>query len=93
MTETRDALWVGPVFQKSAVADAMIAAIRQLNQNVKVQDRGAYTRVSVLGRCVLRRQAAEQHLGRPLKFPSDLEKVMPSFEGRLRVDEEAAEWN
>jgi hypothetical protein len=37
--------WVGPVLQAGAVADAMIAAIKQLNAEAVVVDRGAYRRV------------------------------------------------
>jgi hypothetical protein len=41
---------------------------------------------------VVTRQAIEQQLGRPVLLPADLELVMPSFKGRLRIDAERAVW-
>jgi hypothetical protein len=87
---TRD--YVGPVLQAGVVAEAVIAAIRQLNSTVVVLDRGAYQRVLVPGRCVITRVAVEAHLGRPLRFPGDLEKIMPAFQGSFTVSEAEATW-
>jgi MmoB/DmpM family len=83
---------VGPVLQAGAVADAVIAAIKQLNGAVVVFDRGAYQRVLVPGRCVVTRAAVEAHLGRSVCFPGDLEKVMPAFQGSFSVSEVEAVW-
>jgi toluene monooxygenase system protein D len=83
---------VGPVLQTGAVADAIIAAITQLNAEAVVIDRGAYRRVSVLQRCLVTRAAMEEQLGRPVHFPADLETVMPAFKGRLTVSEDQAVW-
>jgi MmoB/DmpM family len=83
---------VGPVLRSGSVADAVIAAIRQHHAETVVVDRGAYRRVLVPGRCVVTRVAIEAHLGRPVRFPGDLEKVMPAFQGRFTVSEERAVW-
>jgi toluene monooxygenase system protein D len=84
--------YVGPVLQAGVVAEAVIAAIRQLNSTVVVLDRGAYQRVLVPQRCVITRMAVEAHLGRPLRFPGDLEKIMPAFQGSFTVSEAEAAW-
>jgi hypothetical protein len=38
---------VGPVLQADAVSDAIVAAIKDLNQDALVVDRGAYLRILV----------------------------------------------
>lgn len=83
---------VGPVLVSGDVADAIILAIKQLNRNVIVQDRGAYLRVSVPKQCTLVRGVIEEKLGRSLVFPGDLELVMLSFQGKLTVSEDKAVW-
>jgi hypothetical protein len=83
---------VGPVLEHGETARAIIAAIRETNADVEVMDRGAYLRVRVPGRCVMAREAVERALGRPFVLPGDLEAVMPSFMGRLHMDEEQAVW-
>jgi nitrite reductase/ring-hydroxylating ferredoxin subunit len=84
---------VGPVLRAGATADALVAAIRELNDGVAVLDRGSYRRVTVPGRCRLTREAIERHIGRSFRLPADLEIVMPSFEGRLTIDEGSATWS
>jgi hypothetical protein len=86
------ALAVGPVLTKGRRAEAVVAAIRELNENTVVVDRGAYLRVSVPISCTVTRQAIERHTGEPFLFPSDLEMIMPSFKGRLAIDEDVAVW-
>ena len=83
---------VGPVLEASELGLAVLAAIRSLNAQVLVQDRGAYLRVSSPRRCVVTRRAIEHELGRPVRLPGDLELAMPSFKGRLRIDAEGAVW-
>jgi toluene monooxygenase system protein D len=83
---------VGPVLLAGAVTDAVVRAIKDLNENASVLDRGSYVRVSVPGRCVLTREAVEGHLGREFRLPMDLELVMPSFSGAFSVDERGAVW-
>jgi hypothetical protein len=78
---------------KGRRADAVVAAIRELNQNAEVVDRGAYLRISVPGSCTVTRRAIEKHTGEPFVFPSDLEMIMPSFQGRLSLTEDVAVWS
>jgi hypothetical protein len=85
--------WVGPVLTKGRRAEAVVAAIRELNENAQVIDRGAYLRISVPVSCTVTRQAIEKHAGEPFVFPSDLEMIMPSFKGRLALTEDVAVWN
>src|SRR5713101_6034647 len=75
---------VGPVLQSGPVANAIIAAIKDLNQDVMVVDRGAYVRVLVPRCCVVARSAIENHLGRSFRFPGELEMVMSAFKGLLQ---------
>ena|SRR5579872_6159453 len=83
---------VGPVLQSGAVANAIIAAIKDLNQDVVVMDRGAYVRVLVPGCCVVTRSAIEKHLGRSFRFPGELETVMSAFKGSLQLNQDDAAW-
>jgi len=85
--------WVGPVLQAGPVADAVIAAIRELNAGVEIVDRGSYLRVLCPRRCRVTRAALERHRGGPFQLPVDLELVMPSFKGRLSMSEEEACWD
>jgi toluene monooxygenase system protein D len=89
-TETYDR--VGPVLQSGAVATAIIAAIKDLNQDVMVVDRGAYVRVLVPRCCVVTRSAIEKHLGRSFRFPGELEIVMSAFKGSLELNQSDAAW-
>ncbi len=82
----------GPVLLPSEVGLAVLRAIRADNPAVEVQDRGAYLRVVAPERCVARRHAIELALGRPFRLPGDLEQVMPSFKGTLRLDAEEVVW-
>jgi hypothetical protein len=84
---------VGPVLEASPTGRAVLLAIEDLNGDVGVEDRVAYLRVQVRGRCVVTREAIEQRLGRPFRLPMDLEAIMPAFKGMLLVDEDRAEWS
>jgi MmoB/DmpM family len=55
MMEDADGVYdrVGPVLQSGSVANAIVAAIKDLNQDVLVVDRGAYVRVLVPHCCVV----------------------------------------
>ena len=66
--------------------------IRDLNSDVLVLDRGAYLRVLVRQRCVVTRHAIEEHLGRRVRFPGELETVMSAFKGALQLSEDEAIW-
>jgi hypothetical protein len=83
---------VGPVLVDGDVSRAVIAAIRELNDDVSVQDRGAYLRVEVPCRCIVTRAAIERATGRPFQLPGDLERIMPSFKGKLSIAEDSATW-
>jgi toluene monooxygenase system protein D len=83
---------VGPVLQVGTVTNAIIAAIRDLNEDVMVVDRGAYVRVLVPQCCVVTRLAIEKHLGRPIRFPGELETVMSAFKGSLQLNQDDAAW-
>jgi toluene monooxygenase system protein D len=83
---------VGPVLQAGALTDAIVAAIRDLNQDVVVVDRGAYLRLLVPVKCVVTRDSIEKHLGRPVRFPGELETVMSAFKGSIRMNQDEAVW-
>jgi hypothetical protein len=85
--------WVGPVFQKGGVTDMVVAAIRELNAEARIIDRGAYVRVLSPRRCLVTREAIERHAGESFRMPSDLELIMSSFKGRFEVSEEEAVWD
>jgi len=84
---------VGPVLEASEVGHAIVAAIREANPGATVVDRGAYLRVLVPGRCVVRRDAIARLLGRPFRLPGDLELVMPSFKGRIAIGDDEVVWS
>jgi toluene monooxygenase system protein D len=85
--------WVGPVLQVGPVADSVIAAIRELNTDVEIVDRGSYLRVLCPRRCRVTRAAVERHRGAAFRLPVDLESVMSSFKGRLSISEDEACWD
>jgi hypothetical protein len=83
---------VGPVLDAGDIGTAIAAAILSAYPDAVIQDRGAYLRVRVPRRCTISRAAIEAALGRPFHLPSDLEQVMPSFQGRFAVSEAEASW-
>jgi toluene monooxygenase system protein D len=83
---------VGPVLQAGALANAIVAAIRDLNSHVTVVDRGAYLRVLAPQTCIVTRISIENHLGRPMRFPGELETVMAAFKGAIRLTQDEAVW-
>ena len=83
---------IGPILEANDVGRAVIAAIREQHADVEVQDRGSYLRVLAAVRCAASRQAVERILGRPFRLPSDLEMIMPSFQGTFSVTEDEAVW-
>jgi toluene monooxygenase system protein D len=83
---------VGPVLQAGPLGAAVVEAIRALNAEVRVVDRGAYLRVLCPGRCVVTRSAIEERTGSSFRLPGDLELVMSSFKGRFTVDDDEARW-
>jgi toluene monooxygenase system protein D len=83
---------VGPVLTTGLCADAIVTAIQEENADVSVQNHAGYLRVLVPQRCRVTAAAIERALGRPFLLPRDLESVMPSFKGRMRVDQLSATW-
>jgi len=83
---------VGPVLQAGVLTEAIVAAIRDLNRDVEVIDRGGYLRVLVPHRCVVTRSAIEKHLGRSVRFPGELEIVMSAFKGTFKLTGDEAVW-
>jgi toluene monooxygenase system protein D len=83
---------VGPVLQAGALTNAIVAAIQELNAGVIVVDRGAYLRVLSPRTCMVTRISIENHLGRPMRFPGELETVMSAFKGVIRLTQDEALW-
>lgn len=83
---------VGPVLRSGDVASAIAEALRADNAVVELVDRGGYLRLSAPGRLLLRRASVEATLGRAFVLPGDLEQVLISFAGRMRVLSEQVEW-
>jgi toluene monooxygenase system protein D len=83
---------VGPVLQAGALTNAIVAAIRDLNTEVIVVDRGAYLRILAPRICMVTRVSIEKHLGRPVRFPGELETVMSAFKGAIQLTQDEAVW-
>jgi toluene monooxygenase system ferredoxin subunit len=83
---------VGPVLRADAAGRAVAAAIRDLNPDAQVFDRGAELRVLVPRACVVTRAAIEQRLGAPFRLPADLPAVTLAGEGTLSVTDAEARW-
>ena len=83
---------VGPVLHATPFARSVAAVIEEENMNVLVQDEGAYLRVLVPWVCRLSRAGLEAATGLAIRFPGDLELVMSSFTGVLRMTEDDAVW-
>ncbi len=83
---------VGPVLQAGPLADAIVAAIRDLNRDVIVVDRGAYVRVLAPRICTVTRASIEKHLGRQMRFPGELETVLSAFKGSIQLTQNEAVW-
>ena len=69
---------VGPILVKGELADAVAAAIRDLNDAVELQDRGGYVH-GRQDRCRVTREAVERHLGRSVVFPGSSRPACPPF--------------
>jgi hypothetical protein len=91
MTDTRIPS-VGPVLISGMCADAVVSAIRAENSAVEVLTQAGYLRVLVPGRCQVSATNIERALGRQFVLPRDLEQIMPSFKGKLRVNGASAVW-
>lgn len=83
---------VGPVLQTTALGRAIVAAIEEENDDVFVEDAGAYFRVFVPDVCRVSRAAIEEQLGRAVHLPGDLEVILSSFAGKTKMSEAGAVW-
>src|ERR1700693_3628333 len=83
---------VGPVLQAGALTNAIVAAVRDLNSEGIVVGRGSYLRVLAPRTCMVTRVSIEKHLGRPMRFPGELETVMSAFKGTIRLTQDEAVW-
>ncbi|HEV3191399.1 MAG TPA: MmoB/DmpM family protein, partial [Polyangiaceae bacterium] len=83
---------VGPVLIGRSGGHAVLEAIRRLNPSVEIHERGSYTRVLAPRRCMVTRSAIEDILGQSFDFRAELEIMMPSFKGRMRLDDDEAVW-
>jgi hypothetical protein len=84
--------WVGPVLQPGELSRAVVAALRELNPELEVVDRGGYLRVLAPGPCRLSAASVARHAGARFRLPSDLESIMSSFKGRLHITADEARW-
>jgi len=83
---------VGPVLQTTALGRAIVAAIEEENDDVFVNDAGAYFRVFVPDVCRVSREGIEEQLGRAVHLPGDLEVILSSFAGNIKMGETGAVW-
>ena len=84
--------FVGPVLTSTITGQAVADAIVAHNAGAVVSDHGGYLRGRVPERCIVTRRAIEGHLGATFSFPSDLERIMPSFAGRMTISDEGVQW-
>ena len=83
---------VGPVLHATPFARTVISAIRDENEQVVVQDEGAYLRVLVPRICRLSRTGLEAATGVTVRFPGELEVVLSSFTGVMKMTEDDVVW-
>jgi toluene monooxygenase system protein D len=83
---------VGPVLHATPFARTVIGAIQCENQQLVVQDEGAYLRVLAPRICRLSRAGLEAATGRTIRFPGELEVVMSSFTGVMQLTEDDVVW-
>ena len=83
---------VGPVLHTTPFALTVVSVIEEENHNAEIRDEGAYLRVLAPRVCRLSRAGLEAATGCPVRFPGDLEIVLSSFTGVMRLTEDAAVW-
>ena len=83
---------VGPVLHATPFAHVVAAVIEDENDDVVVLDEGAYLRVLAPGTCRLSRAALEAATGPAIRFPGDIEVVMSSFTGVLKLTDDGVVW-
>lgn len=79
--------YVGPIMRKGDMADAVIEAIYADNneKEIIIDDHASYFRVKVEGDCLVRVATVSEMLGSSVNT-RDIEALMPSFEGFIRVE-------
>jgi toluene monooxygenase system protein D len=80
------------VLHATPFAHVVAAVIEEENDDVVVLDEGAYLRVRAPGTCRLSRAALEAATGPAIRFPGDLEVVMSSFTGVLKLTDDDVVW-
>ncbi|WP_431239822.1 MmoB/DmpM family protein [Mycolicibacterium aichiense] len=83
---------VGPVLHATPFSRTVVSAIRDENEQVVVQDEGAYLRVLAPRICRLSRAGLEAATGAAVRFPGELEVVMSSFTGVMALTEDDVVW-
>ena len=83
---------VGPVLHTTPFARTVISAIQEENERVIVHDEGAYLRVLAPRICRLSRAVLEEVTGSIVRFPGELEVVMSSFVGVMKLTEDGVVW-
>ncbi|MBL8473602.1 MAG: MmoB/DmpM family protein [Rhodocyclaceae bacterium] len=84
---------VGPVLRAGALTDVLVAALREVNADLSVIDRGGYLRVSAPGRLLLRRADCVATLGDAFELPAALHQAMTGYAGRLSLTDHEALWS
>jgi hypothetical protein len=83
---------VGPVLTTTPAARAVATAIVKCQPEAVIEDHHGYLRVLAPRPCTVTRDAIEAELGERFELPGDLERIMPSFRGRLSLSHDRATW-
>lgn len=83
---------VGPVLQATPLARYMIEALEEEHEVLFVEDAGAYYRVFAPGICRLRKEIVDEIAGRDVSFPRELEVILSSFTGKMKMNDSGAVW-
>jgi hypothetical protein len=83
---------VGPIVSSGPWLSRVLAALNESNERLHVINRGSYVRVFSDECCVLTRDAFTKHLAADFDWHAFLNLVMPSFAGKLQIEEEKIEW-
>lgn len=83
---------VGPVLQATPLARYMIEALEEEHEGLFVEDAGAYYRVFAPGICRLRKEIVDEIAGRDVIFPRELEVILSSFTGKIKMNDSGAVW-
>ena len=83
---------VGPVLTTTPAARAVAVAIQKAQPGAVIEDHQGYLRVLAERPCTVTRAAIEAELGERFELPGDLERIMPSFRGRLSLTHDQVTW-